>query len=40
MARIAAGNLGDVKPGGEGVSERKIGYGEATGFISAKMATN
>lgn len=27
MARIEAGNLGDVKPVGEGVSERRIDYG-------------
>ena len=27
MARIETGNLGDVKPVGEGVSERRIDYG-------------
>lgn len=27
IARIEAGNLGDVKPVGEGVSERRIDFG-------------
>ena len=27
LARIEAGNMGDVKPVGEGVSERRIDYG-------------
>jgi len=28
LARIETGNLGDVKPVGEGVSERRITYGQ------------
>jgi putative addiction module killer protein len=27
IARMEAGNLGDLKPGGEGVSERRIDFG-------------
>jgi len=34
IERLARGNVGDVKPVGEGVSEMRIDYGRDTGCIS------
>jgi putative addiction module killer protein len=38
-ARIETGNLGDVKPVGEGVSERRIDFGPGYRVFSARMAS-
>ena len=40
VERLATGNAGDVKPVGEGVSELRIDYGPATGFISQSAGTS
>ena len=37
IRRLSLGNLGDVRPVGEGVSELRIDYGPATGCISRSV---
>jgi hypothetical protein len=40
IARIETGNLGDVKPVGEGVSERRIDFGWIPGLFRAGRAAS
>ncbi|MDH5626349.1 MAG: hypothetical protein OEY21_09600 [Nitrospira sp.] len=39
IARMEIGNLGDVKPVGQGVSERRITFGRGSGFYFGQCAS-